>query len=150
MKRLISWLKKFFLLKKVEKIEPELWQENPRLWQNGIGQPLAADFQRKIREWGLREWFDIVCFPDDNSYQIRIFELDSKGEYIGDSNTRGVEIFRVDIIYPNQFVFTLFKDEEQMGGSRLCRNFETFVKEVENSFRRELEKQAILKVGQSR
>lgn len=74
--------------------------------QQSDGQRIARMLDGVIICAGLSLDVQVVSFPDQEIYRIKVYKLDSSGEplYHG-SDRKGFEFFRVEIKYPDKFSF---------------------------------------------
>lgn len=113
----IFWKIVLFNIYKYEKINQKegvisLKIEN-NLSLNNIANDLANLFFSKLHEWGLTGTFVVLYSRSSN---------DSSSTYVSIYRNK-VEIFRVTIVSPNEFVFCLFNiDGSPKGGSRFKKD----------------------------
>lgn len=97
---------------------------SPKLQREGIGKPMTTSLRRVILHSRMDDQFDIISFPDDEFYRIKVYRLDESGELLpGRKRERGFEFFKVEIQSPEAFFISFFDNfGKQRGSSRRCKS----------------------------
>jgi len=79
----------------------------PKYQQMIIGQSLATNLDRKVLHHGFSEQVEVVSYPDEEVFLIKIFRLDPEGEILfAGANRKGIEFIRIRIRFPSEFSFS--------------------------------------------
>jgi hypothetical protein len=96
------------------KVDEEDWI-NPQLWQVGIGDRLVADLRQLISCGGVEDRFSVSGESIGALYRIQVFSKNSLSERI--------EVMRVEVSYPNQFLPMIMRDGDVLGQPfHYCKN----------------------------
>jgi hypothetical protein len=82
-----------------------------------VGQQMGRVFQRVIFHSGMTMDFEIISYPKDEYYMIKVFGRDEIGDTYDDRGRKGFEHVRVCVVYPHIFV-SVFEYGEEVDGSK--------------------------------
>ena len=84
------------------------WQ-TPKEWQVTVGRSLGKVLENVLVHAGVSQYFELVSFPDEETYQIKIVRLDPMGiSFYEGTKSRGFEFLRVGIKHPDIITITIF------------------------------------------
>ena len=76
----------------------------PRYWQIKTGQQLIRELNQIISFGQFSNQVEIVSYPDQEPFRIKIFQLDPEGDILfSGTKRRGYEFLRIEIKFPNKF-----------------------------------------------
>lgn len=100
----------------------------PKQWQIVIGQAVVRLLHGVIYNCRATNYFEIISYPEDDSYTLRIFCQDELGDVYDSSGRIGFERMRIEIVYPNILAVSEHEYGEQTGGPILFSDYSDMTK----------------------